>query len=77
MEVAGLGSRRLFDFNYLACIRYRFAPIRRKLSWYPWWIFLECLLCACHYIQLMSLPNENVSEKPMHETLGMSCSWNS
>lgn len=27
-------------------------------SEHMWWVFLECLLCACHYIQWMSLPNE-------------------
>lgn len=42
-----------------------FAPIRKKLSWCPW-TFLECLLCACHYIQLISLPmRKDVSEKPV------------
>lgn len=49
--------RRVIWFKLLGryLVRYRFAPIR-KLSWCPWWTFLECLPCARHCIQLMNLP---------------------
>lgn len=54
-----------FKLLGLYLVRYRFAPMR-KLSWCPWWTFLECLLCACHYILLMNLPmRKDVSEKPV------------
>lgn len=58
VEVTRLGSGGLFDLKLLGVhlVRHRFAPIRRKLSWCPWWISLECLLYARHYIQLMRLP---------------------
>jgi hypothetical protein len=51
----------------LYLVRYKYAPTKKQLSWYLCWTFLEHLLYACHYIQLLSLPmRKDAYMKLMH-----------
>lgn len=60
-----VGKWRITWFKLLYLVGHRFAPTTKKLKWCPWRTLL-CLLCACHCIQLVSLPmRKEVSEKPV------------
>lgn len=56
------------DLKYLAFMGVDTGCSHKKLRGYPWWTFLEHLLCIS-LIQLMSLPCKGAYEKFMHAVI--------